>query len=342
MIRTAIMTVSVAAFPLVAPAQVLVPEGAEGSVLHVDAAASKAARITGLDNVHGLAVAPRSGLIVAGSLSETPRKESTAVAKPVGVSEADHEVHHGGSKDADMASEMISIVTVLDLDSHEISSRIEVPGMVHHVEISPDERFAAVTHPGLDGISIIELSNGKVTTIDTGPMPEYAVADAKSGNFLVSNAGNGTISEVDPERAVVLRNIVLDGGPKHMQLTTDQRLVVAEADEGMVSIVDVATGTTSQRYDIGGELHGVQSDGASVYIAARERNMIVRVDLDTGKKSERALGPEPYHATLVGDALYVSSASEPRVWVIDPVTLETRDEIETNGVAHQMAPLPAG
>lgn len=344
MFRPLILTATAIVFPLVAPAQVLIPEGIEGTVLHIDSAAGITARIAGLENVHGLSVAPKTGLIIAGSLSEMLRgdMEMESVAKPAGVSSEDHDAHHGGAKDSAMDSEAVSIVTVLDLKSHAVRARIEVPGMVHHVEVSADERFAAVTHPGLDGVSIIELESGTVTTIDTGPIPEYAVADPQSGNFLVSNAGNGTVSEVDPNRAIVLRNIVLEGGPKHMQLTTDRHLVVAEADEGMVSVIDVATGKVGPRYDIGGELHGVQSDGQAVYVAARERDAIVRIDLASGEKTERALSPEPYHATLVGDALYVSSAAEPRIWIIDPATLETRGEIVTNGVAHQMAPLPAG
>lgn len=326
-------------FPFDTHAQVLVPEGMEGSVLQIDAAATTS-RITGLDNVHGLSVAPKSGLIVAGSLSETPRSDMNVVAKPADVSDDDHNAHHGGADDKVMDSDSVSIVTVIDLASHAVRALIEVPGMVHHVEVSSDERFAAVTHPGLDGISIIELGTGAVTTIGTGPVPEYAVADPQSGYFLISNAGNGTISEVDPERGVVLRNIVMEGGPKHMQLSADRRLVVAEADEGMVSVVDVATGTVRQRYEIGGELHGIQTDGQAVYVAAREREALVRIDLANGEQTERALGPEPYHATLVGDALYVSSASEPLIWVLDPASLETLDQIETTGVAHQMAPLP--
>lgn len=342
MFRSVLLAATAISLPLFASAQVLVPEGIEGSVLHVNPTTSATTRITGLDNVHGLAVAPKSGLIIAGSLSETSRSDMAAVSKPAGVSEEDHDAHHGGAKETAMDSEAVSIVTVLDLESHALRAKIEVPGMVHHVEVSSDERFAAVTHPGLDGVSIIELASGTVTTINTGPIPEYAIADPQSGYFLVSNAGNNTVSEVDPDRGVVLRNIVLEGGPKHMQLTNDRRLVVAEADEGMVSVIDVANGTVGSRFDIGGELHGVQSDGQAIYVAARERDAIVRIDLASGEKTERTLGPEPYHATLVGDALYVSSAAEPRIWVIDPATLETRGEIETNGVAHQMAPLPAG
>lgn len=341
MLRSVVPLAIAVLFPLIAPAQVLVPEGTDGGVLHIDAG-STTSRITGLDNVHGLSVAPKSGLIIAGSLSETPRSDLADVSIPTGVSDEDHDAHHGGTKDKTMESEYVSIVTILDLTSLALRARSEVPGMVHHVEVSADERFAAVTHPNLDGISIIELETGLVNTIDTGPVPEYAVADPSSGYFLVSNADNGTISEVGPTRGVVLRNIVPEGSPKHMQLTAERRLVVAEADQGIVSVINVATGSVEQRHDIGGELHDVQSDDQAIYVAARERDALVRIDLETGERTELALGPEPYHVTLVGDALYFSSAEKPLIWIIDTATLTQFDTIETNGVAHQMAPLPGG
>lgn len=341
MLKQIVLVTVAVAMPFAASAQVLVPEGMEGSILHIEADGIATRRIGGLDNIHGLSVAPNSGLIIAGSLSESLREAAETVSRPAGVSEEDHEAHHGGAKGKTADSDSFSIVTILDLASHDVRARIEVPGAVHHVEVSSDEQFAAVTHPGLDGISIIELETGTVNTIDTGPVPEYAIADPQTGYFLVSNAGNGTISEVDPSRGVVLRNFVIDGGPKHMQLTTKRRLVVAEADEGMVSVIDVAAGTVNKRYKVGGELHGIQSDGTAIYVAAREREALVRIDFATGKQFEKSLGPEPYHATLVGDALYVSSAAEPMIWIVDPSTLETFGQIKTNGVAHQMAPLPA-
>jgi len=55
------------------------------------------------------------------------------------------------------------------------------------------------------------------------------------------------------------------------------------------------------------------------------------------------LGPAPYHLTAVrgAETLYVSSRAEPRVWVVDQRTLETRSKIGIGigigSVGHQMA-----
>lgn len=315
-----------------AQADVYIPEGEGGTALHLDSEFNVVERISGLDNVHGLAGAPRRGLLIAGSLSETT---PGVVEKPAAVSEEDHDAHHGGG--ANPAPDSVSQVTLIDAESHEILRRIEVPGIVHHVEVSADERRAAVTHPSLDSVSIIDLETGEVTaTIATGPIPEYAIADPKTGRFFISNAGNDTISDLDPEAGIVARNFQLQGAPKHMQLDAEARqLIVSESDAGMVAIVDADTGETLDRYDIGGYLHGVAADDSAIWSSARERDRVVRIDRATGRRIEAEIGPEPYHMARIDDALVVSSASEDVVWVLDPATLELRKTVETASTGHQ-------
>ena len=315
-----------------AQADVYVPEGDGGTVLHLDDQFNVVGRVSGLDNVHGLAGAPGRGLLVAGSLSETT---PGMVEKPAGVSEGDHNAHHGGG--AKPMPESASLVTLVDAKSHEIVRRIEVPGIVHHVEVSADERYAVVTHPALDAISVIDLESGEVTaTIATGPIPEYATADPKTGRFFVSNAGNDTVSDVDPVAGIVERNFKLKGAPKHMELNADARqLIVSEAEGGTVAVLNADTGETLERYEIGGGLHGVAADENAIWSSARERERVVRIDRASGKRMEADIGPEPYHMASVSGAILVSSASENVLWVVDPATLELRKTIETAQTGHQ-------
>jgi hypothetical protein len=42
----------------------------------------------------------------------------------------------------------------------------------------------------------------------------------------------------------------------------------------------------------------------------------------------------------VGDALLVSSAAEPVVWVLDPNTLQLRKTIQVDNTAHQLVNMP--
>ncbi|WP_372840667.1 YncE family protein [Phaeovulum sp.] len=315
-------------------ADIYVPEGPVGSVLHLSSAYDVVDRIEGLADVHGMAVAPKRGILITGSLTEVARD---GIAKPAVVSEDDHAAHHGGSG-AEVAPGTVSLVSIVDAKTHEVLRRIEVPGIVHHVAVSSDERWAIVTHSLLDSVSIIDLDSGEVTaTIVTGPVPEYAAADSITGRFFVSNAGNATISDVDPASAAVLRSIRTAGGPKHMRLLSDQRqLVVAAPGPGTVQVFDADSGAQLASYTIGGDLHGIEADADAIYVSARGRGQVVRIDRASGTQTEAAIGPAPYHMTLTKGDLLVSSSAEPVLWVIDADSLALKQSITTADMAHQI------
>jgi len=307
-------------------ADVYVPEGKVGTTLHLNAAYDVVGRIAGLTDVHGMAAASGRGILVAGSLSEVARSE---IAKPAVVSEDDHAAHHGGGP-AEVPGN-VSIVSIVDAATHEIVRRIEVPGIVHHVAVSADERWAMVTHPLLDSVSIIDLESDTVAaTIVTGPVPEYAAADPVTGRFFVSNAGNATISDVDPATATVLRSIRTAGGPKHMRLLPELRqLVVAAPGPSTVQVFDADSGAQLQSYDIGGDLHGIEADAAAIYVSARGLGKVVRIDRVTGVRTEATVGEAPYHMALAGKDLLVSSSALPVVWVLDAATLGLLKTVDT-------------
>lgn len=216
--------------------------------------------------------------------------------------------------------------------------------MVHHVTVSTDERYVLVTHPGLDAVSLIDLDNNTVTaTVQTGPNPNYAVYDPKTEAFYVSNAGNGTISQVEPKAGYVVRNFKTENGAEHLDIDIEgRRIFAAEADAGEIAVVNIDTGKTQARYKIGGGLHGIAYDEArnAVYVSARERGAVAYISLDTGKIEDQPIGPEPYHMALAGDTLLISSADAPLIWTVDVTTRKVLTTIPTKDRAHQMVVTP--
>lgn len=332
-----------------ATADIFIPTG--DAILHLADDGSKIARIEGVDNVHGLAVAPRAGLVVAGSLSQRMASNTGIKADETEMSgrrtlegstvtEDEHDAHHGAFEAGKTAT--VSTVTIYDLASHKPVRKIDVGGMVHHVAVDDSETYAIVTHPGLGGVSIITIGHGEVRgPIATGPNPEYAVADPRTGRFFVSNAGNGTISDVDPKAGIVKRNFPLTTGPKHLQLLPEQRiLVVAEADAGFASLLDADSGEQIDRFEIGGALHGIQADVNALYVSAHKRDRVIRIDLATGERTESAVQIKPYHMTLAPNGLLVSSSAEDVVKLLDRSTLDSKADIVPDGIAHQIVVAP--
>ena len=216
--------------------------------------------------------------------------------------------------------------------------RIDVPGAVHHVAVSPDGRFAVVTHPNEGGISAADLASYEVTaSISTGPLPNYAIFSPDGGRLYVSNAGNVTVSEVDTARWIVLRNTLAGNSPEHMVLSHHgRRLYVANVDDGTVSEVVTESGATLRTFDIGGPLHGLDlsKNGRTLFIRALGQDKLVAINLHSLEKREAPLAPAPYHLASAGGTgkLYVSSAEQPNVWVVDQKDLVVLGKISIDAI----------
>ncbi|WP_300513376.1 YncE family protein [Aliiroseovarius sp.] len=328
---------------------VFVPEGSANSIRMVKADTGETVKqITGVEAVHGLAGAPGVPYLVAGSYAETDRAAIAEMAQPETVSANDHEAHHAPKESEPIgpSDAGISILSVLDATTGEIIRRIEVPGAVHHTAVSPDGRFAVATHPAGDGISVVDLTTFELTAfVQTGSTPNYVAFGSDPGVVYVSNTGNGTISEVDLSRGIVRRNMVAGDAPEHFAVDPEKMtLYAADADAGNVLELSLKDGSQLRSFAIGGTLHGIDlsDDRAALFVAGRGENKIATVALSSGDISFAALSPEPYHLTNIPGTgtFYVSSRSEPLVWIVNASDLSAIGEFPVNGEGHQMVALP--
>lgn len=326
---------------------VYVPLGGEDKIVVVDAARDEIVdTMTGIPAVHGLASTPDGHFLIAGSLEERDASGG-APPKPSGVSEDEHAAHHGaapvGSKKDDAVVSTVSVVQTAD---GAVARRIDVPGAVHHVAVSPNGRLAVVTHPDKGGISAINLGSYEVVaSVSTGPFPNYAFFSPDGDRVYVSNAGNGTVSAVDTGRWIVRWNAVVGTSPEHVVLSSDgATLYVNNVEDGTVSVIDVADRKTVKTIPVGSTLHGIDisDDRKTLFVAALGDDRIVGIDLATGAFRRVALAPAPYHLKAIRGTgkLYVSSADEPKVWVVDQESLAVLGEIPIGGKAHQMVQKP--
>jgi DNA-binding beta-propeller fold protein YncE len=79
-------------------------------------------------------------------------------------------------------------VVIVDTERDAVVDEIDGLPAVHHVAVSPDGRFAVVTHPNEGGISAIDLASYAVAPrVATGPFPNYAVFSPDGGQVFVSD-----------------------------------------------------------------------------------------------------------------------------------------------------------
>lgn len=326
---------------------VYIPTGDTAEILIIDAGTHRTVgRVSGLAAAHGLAVTPDGGRLIVGSYDERPCCNALP-EKPAEVSAADHAAHHA-PKPASEPQGALSTVSIVDTAARTIVRQIDVPGAVHHVAVSPDGKAAVVTHPNANAVSVINLEEMTVaTTLPTGTMPNYAVFSPGGETLYVSNAGDGNVVVIDTARWAVSARIEVGHSPEHLVLSPDgTRLYVANVGDGTVSVIDTAAHRSVASLSFNGELHGLDlsEDGGTLFAAVRGADRLVAVDLGDRSRRNLPLAPSPYHLSVIDGTgvLYVSSAEEPVVWVVDAETLEVVAEIPVTGIGHQFAQSPGG
>jgi YVTN family beta-propeller protein len=341
MILLAVAGIAIANGP--ARANVFVPLGAEDRIVIIDPARNEViGKIEGLPQVHGLAGTPDGRLLIAGSYEERPAGGG-APPKPASVSADDHESHHAAPVPGKTtAGALVSSLSIIRAADRAIIRRLDVPGAVHHVAAAPSGRLVAVTHPNQGTISIVDLHSFAVTkTIATGPLPNYSTFSPDGSRLYVSNAGNNTVSIIDTGPWIVMRNVITGKAPEHIVLSKDgRRLFVNNVKDGTVSVVSTGDARVDRTISVGAGLHGIDlSDNEQLlYVAATDDNSLAAIDLQSGKISRIALSPAPYHLAVARGTgkIYVSSATEPKLWIIDGKALATRGEIPIGGKGHQV------
>ncbi len=341
-------TVTAVSLPALAGEVAYVPLGSNNELVLVDISTDKVVgKVEGLPAVHGLAGTPDGKFLIAGSY-EAREKGESAPAKPSGMSEDEHAAHHKPSAmSSTKESSEISTLSVIRISDKSIVRRIDVPGAVHHVAVSPDSQFAVVTHPNKDKISVVNLKSfAVVENFSTGPFPNYATFSPDGKSVYVSNPGNNTVTSVDVSNWKIQWNATVGASPEHIVLSKDgTRLYVNNVDDGSVSIVDIAKRSAVMTIPVGAMLHGIDlsEDGKTLFVASREDEKLVALDLASGQSRQLTLSPDPYHLSVIRGTgkIYVSSSDEPKLWVVDQKSLKVTGEIPIGGKGHQLV-LPAG
>ncbi len=303
---------------------VFIPLGTGNQVIAVDAATD---RITtsypGVENSHGLVATPDGEYLVAGSMTEAP----TSASSPPNTPNSKLFLVHPGHG--------------------HVMLTIPVSGWTHHQAITPNGRYVISTHPTRGGVSVVDMqTNQVIKTIETGPAPNYSVVTRDGKRAFVSNSGNGTVSQIDVSTWRVTHTLEAGPAPEHILLSSDERTLYSlNPRAGTVSEVSLATGKVVRAHKIGANLHGLDlgDDGRTLFISSVSENKLVALDPIDGAQRELTLSPAPYHLNTIRGTgkVYVSSRSDPLIWVVDQKSLKLLGTIVLpGGVGHQMAVMP--
>lgn len=308
-----------------------------------------------LENPHGLAASPDGHFLFAASLLEKIEgagsgnegkegKESMeAMARPEGVSEADHAAHHGGAVQQKSATpKTFSFITKLDAATGKILSRIDVGKFTHHVTVSPDGAYVIGVQSGAGRIVVIDTRTDKVLRyIPVGAAPNYAVITKDGAKVFVSSAGTNAVTVLDGKSWRKLAAIPAGGSPEHLTLSPDEkRLYAVNVGSNELSIINTETLKETGRVPTGDKPHGVAfSAKAQSVIVTNRGDDTLSVFTAGGEPTQTVpLSPQPYHVTASDDGarLWVSSRKEGRIWVVSSKDLTVLNTLTVPGIAHQI------
>jgi DNA-binding beta-propeller fold protein YncE len=319
---------------------VYVPIGSANEVLIIDADLDKVVGSIGdVTNAHGLASSSEGDLLVAGSMSLGPATQTI----PEGMSEDEHNAHHAGGKNQNtQPANNTSYISIIDAKARRVLKRIDVAGISHHSVVTPDGRYALSTHTTAGNVSIIDMTSKSLhSTIATGPVPNYVLVSSDGKMAYVSNSGNGTVSEIAIDQWEVRRSFRVGTTPEHMVFSQDEKILyVINVGDNSVSAVSIADGKFIGSFSVGNGPHGIDisDDGKRLFVSNKKGNSLTLIDIDSGTTDSRSFAPDPYHIKSIEGTgkLYISSRSQPWIWVVDQKSLKVVKKIPIKGEGHQM------
>jgi YVTN family beta-propeller protein len=240
-------------------------------------------------------------------------------------------------------------VSVIDVDSGEVTSTIPVKGLPFIATPLADGSKVYIDNLGLDvsGVSVINTADQSVKTVKLKFPPFAIVLSPDQSKLYALKASSGLTSGVDiidTKTDKVIKSYIPGGNtilPIGLQISPDGNTLYLSYPGGTISAIEAATGKTIFKPTyFGGVLPAwlsISRDGKSLYVLNFISGDTIVVDTATWKKVAKidngGTNAEPAIAVenLAGTKLYVTNFGTQTVQVIDKATWKEVGLIKTEG-----------
>ncbi len=159
------------------------------------------------------------------------------------------------------------------------------------------------------------------------------------GSLWVTSIGDGTLTQVSPSSATVVRTVDLGGEPEGLTDLGGHLFVVLQADGALVE-VDPADGSVLTRYDVGGEPRLVAAGEDALYVGDFAGGRVVRVEPGAGTAPVRS---KPVCAGVqdllhLHGVVWAACMTDNTVVGLDPRTLAVTHRYPVDGDPDGIAP----
>ncbi len=184
---------------------------------------------------------------------------------------------------------------------------------------------------GADGIGVVDLAQGRLTTILRGVSDPDQIEVGPSGKLYVASGDTDAVVVMDPATGAILASIPV-AEPEGLKASPDCRFIyVASERENAIAVIDTASDRVTATIPVGMRPRNVafSPDGRFAYAPAEEDASISMIDTATAKVIRRATvpgtGTRPMGIVLSPDGrrLYVTTGRGATVVALDATSLQS-------------------
>jgi YVTN family beta-propeller protein len=260
-------------------------------------------------------------------------------------------------------------ISKVNAATHEVVEIIEVEGVVHNVQVSPDGKMLGATV--VPAMHQSEASHGEgshgeeshgdtsmkgkalffdietndlIKTVEVGNHPAHFVFTADGEYALVTNNEDNTVSVIDVATFTVTDTVDTGKGPHGFRISANsQKAFIANMGEDTISVLNLETMKEENRITVGAApvTTGITTDNKTLVATLNAENSLAIVDLESGKveKVEVGTGPAQVFIDQNNQYAYVANQgteAEPSnsVTVVDLTSKKATTTIETGKGAH--------
>ena len=182
-----------------------------------------------------------------------------------------------------IASETRRSVLELNLISRNVDRTFALPrGAPGQIALNDTDTRLFVTDASSDVLWAIDLTGGAIAEARVGRGPEAVAVTPDGTGVWVTNAGDGTVSVVDPFTLSTLATLIAGRAPVAIAFTPDgQKALVVVAGESAVAVFDVAARARLSSVAVAGYPSAIAIDpaGTRAYVTSTRDDVINSIDL---------------------------------------------------------------
>jgi DNA-binding beta-propeller fold protein YncE len=241
-----------------------------------------------------------------------------------------------------VALERAGAAAVLRGPRWRVARRLPLPAGPHNVAVSPDGRFAAVTSPPADRVTLIDVRRARVLARATvGGAPHDVSFTRDGGAVWVSAESAGRVVKLSVPRGRVLGGRRTAAPPHDLRVTPDGRHLWVTLDgSGVVEVRGARRGRLLARATPGGAPHDLafEPEGRRIWFSNWSSGTLTVASRGTGRRvASVAAGAEPHHFAFGLGCLWVSDNDRGVLVRVAPDRLQVRGTTVVGAAPHHVA-----